>query len=208
VTPWPELRERLRAEGDLYQPLEHPDCADWPVKQPCEERWGMIAAAIADFPITDPDPFDQPASTVVDYGAHTGWFCRQFSRGGWQALGIERSAFWLEIAHAMQPWARAPKPWYSCRDILAEAPLPCDVALCLSTAMYLFDDPAIGWRFFRNVSHTAPRLFLDFGGMYADRLPFTEATVVDAMTARTHYTRGRLLGYSDFGARPMFLFER
>jgi SAM-dependent methyltransferase len=182
-------------ETPLYQPLEHPDFARCPALQPCLERWELIHSCLA-----------ANSGRVIDFGCHTGWFCRQFSRLGWEAMGIERSADLVEIARSMEEFAGERKPSYFVGDLLKLPLPPCDVALCLSVAMYLFDDRAKGWEFFDRVSRSATIMFLDFGGMYSNRLPFNESSVGNEMCARTQFVDFRKIGNTLFENRPLFIF--
>ena len=143
------------------------------------------------------------AGRMMDLGCHTGWFCREFKRAGWQTFGIERAPDWAELARTLDPQGD-----YLTADVFTVEFAECDVALCLSLAMYLFDDLERGWELFRRISQAAPLMFLDFGGMYANRLPFTESTVIEQMVGNTLYRDGLLLGRTAFEERPFFLFER
>ena len=176
----------------LYQPIEHPDYAGQPVSQPCFERWSMML------------PFLK-GSTAVDVGCHTGWFCRQFARIGWQATGYDRSRDWLDTAIAMNEFTPEPKPQYVHGNVMEMGLPECDVALCLSVVMYLFDDYDAGWRFLDRLSQRAKMMFMDFGGMYADKLPFTEDNVCQIMAEKTHYKTCGLIGRTDFENRPLFM---
>lgn len=184
----------------LYQPLE--DCPESPVLQPCVERWAMIRQVVG---IHGSDAL---RPVVVDLGCHTGWFCRQFSRKGWHAIGIDRSADWIATANHQNLWAAEPKPVYVHGDLMTWNLPRADVALALSVAMYLFDDVAAGWGFFDRLSAAARVMFLDFGGMYAGKLPFTEENVVDEFHRNTGYRAARLLGRTQFESRPFYCFAR
>jgi trans-aconitate methyltransferase len=147
---------------------------------------------------------------AVDFGCHTGWFSRQLARAGWSVIGIDRSPEWLAIARACNELLRGPNvPEFWSANLSAPdfAPPAADVGLFLSVAMYTFEDIESGWRLLERISRRVEFLFFDFGGMYAGRVPFTKDTAVDAITSRTLYKHGTLLGESDNG-RPMFLFEK
>lgn len=191
---WDELKSILLPE--LYQPIEHPDFDGWNVKQPCVERWEMIQREIG------------AAGRMVDLGCHTGWFCRQFARLGWTTWGIDKSADHIEIAREMDAWANIPKTEYLVANLLETYVQPADVVLCLSVSMYLFEDRDRGWNFFDELSQKCERMFMDFGGMYADRLPFDKLNVIDQMLDRTEFKSGQLLGNSGFEERPLYVFQR
>jgi SAM-dependent methyltransferase len=181
----------------LYQPLEHPEFTSWEAQQPCVERWEMISKEL---------DIETPG-TVLDLGCYTGWFCRQFSRHGWQALGIDKGELEIEIASEhMQQFAGEPKPSYILGDFRDFKLIQSDVVLCLSVIMYLFEE--YGWRTVDRISKLAPKMFLDVGGMYSDRLPFSSENAGREIVRHTTYTSWRLLGHTNLESRPLFLLER
>jgi len=127
---------------------------------------------------------------------------------GWDALGIDQSQLFVDFATlGMKPHNGVPEPRYVKANVL-EFDIPnMDVALVLSVAMYLFDEAEKGWAFFRRVSERAEMMFIDFGGMYANRLPFKETDVLDEMLSRTAFLQGILLGRTALD-RPFFLFRK
>lgn len=183
----------------LYQPIESPELESEIPLQPCVERMEMMLAVLGD-----------RKGSLVDLGCHTGWFCRAFARLGWEVLAIDRSPDWIETARSLNhlaPYEHMPA--YRVADLSGGGFPKSDVALCLSVAMYLFHESAeVGWTFLERVSRCAPLMFLDFGGMYAHHLPFDEATAIDQIVANTEYAEGRLLGHTQFEARPFFVFTR
>jgi SAM-dependent methyltransferase len=203
--------EKIRGllQFPLYQPIEHPEFAGEAV-QPCEERLKLILDALPGAVLHPPNPGRR---FMVDFGCHTGWFCRAFSRLGWLTVGFDRSPEWLEAASLLNELTEGPKPRYILADVLSVFDLQtdrepvCDVALCLSVAMYLFEDPAKGWKFFKNVSESAQRMFFDFGGMYSARVPFNEEELPGLMLKHTAFQSWRKIGASNL-ERSLFLFER
>lgn len=190
----------------LYQPIEAPEFAydNEQAQQPCEERFQLI---LESFGGALPR-----RGLMVDFGCNTGWFCREFSRWDWRTIGIDRSPEWLEAAQLLnEELAGKLQPAYIQEDVLkvfeTEGIPACNVALCLSVAMYLFDDPAKGWEFFNLVSLAAQIMFFDFGGMYADKVPFTEDEIGELMIANTGFQSWRKLGASING-RSLFVFTR
>lgn len=186
----------------LYQPIEHEEFALWEVKQKCEERLGTMLRALG-----------SQTGTMVDLGCHTGWFCRAFARLGWDVIGIDRSEAWIyaaRVCNALLDEAAPVRPPFYTHSDLETAHIPkSDVALCLSVAMYLFEGSREdGWHFLQKVSRQCKAMFLDFGGMYAHHLPFTEADAIEQIVKVTYYTDGKLIGHSHFENRPMFMFTR
>lgn len=152
---------------------------------------------------------------MADFGCHTGWFCRAFARMGWRTLGVDRSPEWLEAAtelnDLLEDDTTAILPRYALIDVLEVfsiyPDMKCDVALCLSVAMYLFKEPEKGWAFFRKVSDYAQVMFLDFGGMYLDQVPFNEEEIGELMIEKTNFQSWRKIGTSNLG-RSLFMFTR
>jgi SAM-dependent methyltransferase len=178
----------------LYQPVELPEFQGRQVTQPCSERWELIRGRLRERP-----------GRVVDLGCHTGWFCRQFARLGWRVTGVDRSADWLQVAEVITRELNLDVD-YRHGEIL-EWDGEADVALLLSVLMYLFDDETRGWAFLKSMSERCPAAVVDFGGMYADRLPFTDATFEASIKRHTAWTRVTLLGTSAIG-RPLYWVDR
>lgn len=207
-----DTRVRQLLTFPLYQPIEAPEFSlENPFAlQPCEERLQLIFDALPGHVLYPENPGRR---LMVDYGCHTGWFCRAFSKIGWKTVGIDRSPEWLEAASLLNELANDPQPRYILDDVLTVFDLEekpeqaCDVALCLSVAMYLFAAPERGWKFFKHVSETTQFMFVDFGGMYSNRLPFNEETFPGLMLQHTVFPSWRKLGTSKQG-RTLFLFEK
>jgi len=196
-----DYQEALDPNGHrtLYQPIEHPAFQDWKAQQPCQERWDLIQSV--DLP---------PTGLCVDIGCHTGWFCRQFSRQGWEAVGIDTKQIEIEIARdIMGSFSDASFPKYIHGDIIDVAIPPADVVLCLSVAMYWFN-PKFGktheqaWAIMQKISHASIRMFLDYGGMYST---LSESFPEDIIT-NTTYTNYELLGHTELESRPFYIFTR
>lgn len=185
----------------LYQALEHPDFSDWKVQQPCQERWKLIWSQLI---------YKKPG-TVLDLGCHTGWFCRKFSHNKWKATGIDKNKLEIEIASEfMEPFNGINQPIYKIGDF-RYLPLPSfSVILFLSVVMYIFQkgNPKEGWNVLKELSYVAPKMFMDFGGMYANRLPFSQKDAGDQICENTQYNSYKLLGTTNLENRPLFVFER
>ena len=191
-------KDKDSGEIVLYQPLEHPDLKSYRALQPCEERLDLILDSLYEHP-----------KTIVDLGCNMGWFCRAFSKLGCKAIGIDRKEFELKIAsELMAPWNGRPTPTYILGDLHTLDIPESDVVLCLSIVMYLFDDLTKGWDLLRKISESAPKMFLDFGGQYSQRVPFNKYTAVPAILQHTAYTEGVLIGRSNLEDRPLYEFNR
>lgn len=173
----------------LYQPIEHPDFDDWEYQQPCVERWSMILPHIPRF------------GTVLDIGCHTGWFCRQFSRYGWKSIGVDTRKENIEVAKALDSFCGEYQPTYYVGDALSIDFPEVDVALCLSVLMYFF--PSHGWMLLNKLK--TKKLFLDFGGMYAHKMP---TDFIDQLPQRTNFTKITLLGTTCLEDRPLYMVEK
>lgn len=192
-------------EGEvLYMPIEHPAFANWRVKQPCIERAGMIDLHLRHAEL-------RPES-VRDVGCHTGWFCRSFAiKYGAVVYGMEKSTPWHDVAASLNDLLipDAVPPHYRNVSVGADTRLPtADVTLCLSVLMYLFDDKEQGWDTLRNIADSTKVMFADYGGKYADRLPFIQEEMADEIVDRTSFTRAEHLGFTDFERRPLYAFWR
>lgn len=195
-----ELERLAKTLGrELYQPIEHPLFDAATVTQPSLERLGMILTALG----------GHPPGTLLDLGCHTGWFSRTFSELGWDVTGLDASVDWLHAAQVLNQLCRLGRGPRYARVDLRETALPrVDVVLCLSVAMYLFrPDAEVGWRTMRRISTAAPLAFIDFGGMYADALPFTADNVIDQVVDQTAFRAGTLLGWTAMG-RPLLMFAQ
>lgn len=211
---WAELKKHL---GDrLYQPIDLPEFSGIPVMQPCAERWAMMANHI-EKQARKRDPYGA-APRAIDIGCHTGWFCRALAARDYFVVGIERSPELAEVAEALSHIHGSQRTRIECGDALTTV-LPVrptfNVALCLSVAMYLFDDVGAGWDFMHRLATsivTDGVLFFDFGGMYAHRLPFDETNIIDQFIERLPFKRGELLGRTPYHgdtpneSRPLYAF--
>ena len=195
-----DIKRAWTVDGELvlYQPLEHPELAGCKVQQPCKERFKMILNSLTAMP-----------NTVLDLGCHTGWFCRAFSRLGCRTIGVDRRPFEIEIASVlMKPYNGPTEPEYLVSDLFDLEVPEADIVLCLSVFMYLFEDEYKGWDLLSRISRACPVMFFDFGGMYASKLPFNEATVIQNVLANTEYDRIQFIGRTDLESRPLFKASR
>ena len=84
------LQELLRSMswigGDpmLYQPLEAPEVADWPVVRGCEDRLALMLDFLADRGL------DAAGSSYLDVASCYGWFVARMGEQGFAATGLER----------------------------------------------------------------------------------------------------------------------
>ena len=79
---WLRLKELLfeiNGEQSLYQPVEHPDFADWPVTGDSQRQLDAILASCDSI----------RNKHLLDAGAGTGWFSRRFTSAGVYVVGTE-----------------------------------------------------------------------------------------------------------------------
>jgi len=195
-----ELLEQNNGAKTLYQPLEHAEFSEWTHAQPCKERWLMITEHL--------DTSKQ--GTCLDLGCHTGWFCREFANLKWKVTGIDKNPLAIEIARDhMASHGSTDSPSYRTGDF-REMKLPrVDVILCLSLVMYLFDEgKKDGWRTLHKLSGLSPIMFVDFGGMYSGKLPFTQENASIEFVHNTDYASCELIGTTHMEERPFYLLRR
>ena len=203
---WLQLLADLSKENGgekLYQPLPHPEFADWPVTQPCQERLDMILGTL-----------DGWTGWLLDIGCNTGWFCREFTKRDWACIGLDTNPLLIRIADIMQNWQYR-KPLQSSfvqGDIANVASVQqFDICLCLSVIMHIFSQfgTEATWAILDAVSNKCGMMCLDcvWGG-YSDALPFTPETLGDEIVAHTRFANYRLLGYSSHEHRPVYWFTK
>lgn len=79
---WETLKHQLYeiyGEKLLYQPIEHPDFADWRVDRASPHRWEIIKETLGDV----------TGKHILDVGCMTGWFSHRLAQHGAQVTGIE-----------------------------------------------------------------------------------------------------------------------
>lgn len=81
-TQWVNLRKNIldisvESGGKIYQSIPHPDLNDIPAYHD-DERWSMISSNL---------PFK--SGTVLDIGAHWGYFCHKFEEIGFSSYAVE-----------------------------------------------------------------------------------------------------------------------
>jgi SAM-dependent methyltransferase len=94
-----------RGKGAVYQPVELPECGDWPVSRPdCEARAKIIDELMTEFGLFDTKP--NVHRTYLDVGCSTGFFCSRFQRMGIYSKGIDAAKDNIVIAKLLDSFVR------------------------------------------------------------------------------------------------------
>ena len=206
---WDQFRNDLFPQGknELYHPVIHPDFKDWPITQPCEERWAMMAPHLP--------TSDRP---VLDLGCHSGWFCRKFSDAGYSVIGVDNEQEPIKLATAQRLFHR--KLSFGIEYHKADAVEFINTTddqyscvLCLSMIMHVFriHGEEIGTEFLNTISKRTPLMFFDCGfGGYQKVLPFRKTNVQQFILSNTDFRESEVLGMGRRRneARPLFMFKR
>ena len=92
-------------ERALYQPVEMPECSDWPVSRPdSEARAEVIENLMRELGITN--GASAAHHTYLDVGCSTGFFCSRFQRIGIYSKGIDAARNNITIAKLLESYVR------------------------------------------------------------------------------------------------------
>lgn len=76
----------------LYQPVDFPELSDkWTLIRKCDDRLLMMMKFLSS------DYLNLEERNYLDIGSSYGWFVKKFSEGGFQAIGLERDPFGMDI---------------------------------------------------------------------------------------------------------------
>jgi SAM-dependent methyltransferase len=101
------LREELphRGKEALYQPVELPECNDWPVSRPdSQARADIVLHILDEVGLLDNNRAGNP--TYIDIGCSTGFFCSALQRHGFYANGIDAAEKNILIAKLLDSFVR------------------------------------------------------------------------------------------------------
>jgi SAM-dependent methyltransferase len=77
-----------RGQAALYQPVELPECADWPVSRPdCEARAALVEGIVRESGLLSGRASGH--ATYLDLGCSTGFFCNRFQGLGMRSMGVD-----------------------------------------------------------------------------------------------------------------------
>ena len=74
---------------ELYQPVNLPEVAKWPILRQCLDRFNLMKNFLT--------ALDGPNKTYIDIGSSYGWFVNEFMRFGYESFGVERDPFAIKI---------------------------------------------------------------------------------------------------------------
>jgi SAM-dependent methyltransferase len=86
----------LKGRRELYQPIESPEVADWPLVRRCTDR----AAKILEF-LHAENVMPPAAGSYLDVACSYGWFVREMSRCGFEAEGVESDPIAISVGELM-----------------------------------------------------------------------------------------------------------
>lgn len=193
---WLELKQKaygLYKKKKLYQPLEHPDFADWKVDRECIDRWKSIKAYLG----------DTPGKSFLDIGSCTGWFCWQLARAGAKVIGVDKNQRRIQIARTLSKYHRFPddNPQFLVGKFEDHIKGQFDGVLFLSVFHhYIRLHKEEAWKTTDLISKHSKMMFMDLS---LNRLPleWNPQKVLDT----SRFTKVKQLSE---GNRPLYVFSR
>ena len=94
---WLDIKQKaynLYNKKYLYQPIDHPDFADWTVNRSCVDRLEQILSFVGSV----------DGKRVLDIGSCTGWFCHRLSEKGANVYGVEKHKGRVDIARMLSKY--------------------------------------------------------------------------------------------------------
>lgn len=96
-----------RGQRKLYQPVEIPECSNWPVSRPdSHARAEIVTSILKELRLIGQSTDGHP--TYLDIGCSTGFFCNRFQQMGMYAKGVEASEQNIRIAKLLDSFVRRP----------------------------------------------------------------------------------------------------
>lgn len=192
-------------EKKLYHPYPHPDFNNWPIAQPCQERFDMINKFIGNRTGTH--------RSILDIGCHTGWLCREFADFNWNFFGIDNEWCNIDLAKDRESQLdRQMGEYLLCSaldpEILIKISGGFDVCLLLSILMHLLKQNGQKTiQLLQTISSNCPILFIDCGfGGYQKYLPFSSGNIQEWVLSNTNYSQTKILGISERDKEPRRLY--
>jgi len=99
---WRDIKQKsfdLYNKKFLYQPIDHPDFADWEVNRSCADRFEQILSFVGSV----------DGKRILDIGSCTGWFCHRLVERGARAVGVEKHRGRVDIARMISKYHKLPK---------------------------------------------------------------------------------------------------
>lgn len=115
-------------QNELYQPLPLPEISSrWTLIRQCSDRFERMKAFLAQRGLN-------PAKTVrvLDIGAYYGWFVSEFTKLGYDGIGVERDQTAIRIGELVYKNTHRRMVWDDATVFLDERKEQFDVISCLS----------------------------------------------------------------------------
>ena len=158
------MQYALRNGGLVYSPITHIDLQHVPAMY-ADVRWDLIKSNLG-----------KGNSTVLDIGAHWGYFCHKFEEEGFRCFAVEVDHENVYFLHKLRRAANReftviPKSIF---DLRREGPLKYDIVLALAVFHHFIKEE----RTFRKLKDLLPRL--DMNEMYFEPHLYDEPEMRDA----------------------------
>ncbi|HET8551445.1 MAG TPA: methyltransferase domain-containing protein [Gammaproteobacteria bacterium] len=195
----------IKGRKELYQPVDAPELEQqWVLVRQCTDRLEKMTAFLAEH--------DIPAgSTYLDVGCSYGWFVDQMGKRGYQAAGVERDPFALQVGQVAYGLAASRTTRSDCVRFLREHQETWDVVSSFSLLHhFVLGNGGVKPEEFIRLLDLATRrvLFLDMGqsheSWYRDTLTeWTAPYIQEWLQQNTSFTTIEPLG-PDADAVPPF----
>jgi hypothetical protein len=203
---WVDLRRRVveyaRGQGGaVYAPLLHPDLSDIP-SQHGHRRFEMIHSRL---PVR--------GGTLLDLGAHWGYFCHRFEAHGFQCTAVERDPEHVDLLRRLR--IAEDRGFDVFGGSMFDYPVdkPVDVVLALSVFHHFLKTREAYGQLVRLLERLNASTMVfepheprspQMAGAYLDLDP---ARFVDLVLSHSRFRQAALLGESESG-RPVYLLTR
>jgi len=178
----------------LYQPINHPDFADWEVDRPSPHRWITIKKALGDV----------DGCKIMDMGSCTGWFSIELAKLGAEVTGLEPHEKRVHTSKVLAGYEglTSSNPCFLMESF--EEHLPdkhYDICLTLSVLHhYLRANPESFYDAVNLISGSCDKMILEMG---INRMPIPWSP--ELVLKYSKYSKYRTL-YE--GERPIYLYEK
>lgn len=127
ITPLQQLVfDSSWTEGEpvVYQPIDLPELAEWPLARICTDRFEMIRAVLRDRGLQ--------TGSYLDIGCSYGWFVGQMAKLGYEASGIDRDAAAISLGQIVFGLDKEQVNIGDIGRFLASRERPYDIVSCFS----------------------------------------------------------------------------
>ena len=190
----------LYNKKQLYQPIDHPDFADWSVVHDSQDRLNAMLDYYGDV----------NGKHIFDIGSCTGWFSHELAKRGAVVIGTEINSDRLRISRSLSIYHGLDKdnPLFINRDFrnyLDKNKQRFDAVIYLNLLHhYLKKDLTAGWNTVDLISKRTDTMFLGIG---QHNLLVKPEQIPQKIIDNSQFTRyEQLLTTSD--NRPLYVFEK